>query len=152
LRDSASKPVTTEGRIVVSEPSPLVVHGWRRHALVVEDDSEFCADLRAALEREGIEVVVATTSLEALRVMDVLAVDLAVADVALREEDAVELIRKLRSRRPELPILAIAEWGPHRDPSALHFAAAFGAGGVLEKPFGAEDLAIAIRRVLEPAG
>jgi two-component system, chemotaxis family, chemotaxis protein CheY len=136
----------------VMSPSERSPGGWQWHALVLDGVPEARAWLRSVLEREGGEVFEAASGPEALRVMEVLEVDLVVADVRTAEEHALALLGKLRARRPGLPLIAISDRGPHRYPSVLHVAAAFGAGGVLERPFAEGELVAAIRRAIAAAG
>jgi CheY-like chemotaxis protein len=117
--------------------------------LFVDDDLAECEVARIQLVAAGFVVLTAANGIAALNFFDAVAIDVVVTDIFMPEEDGIELIHKLRRRRPELPIVAISGGGARRDLPGLTVASALGAGMVLEKPFSADELATAIRRVLE---
>jgi DNA-binding response OmpR family regulator len=117
--------------------------------LLVEDDFEVRAVLRARLRSEGFAVEVAGDGIEAFHMFFARRFDVVVTDIFLPRENGIRLIRSLRSRRPRLPVVAISGGGPQGDRSALQVAGAIGADALLEKPFAPAELVAAVKRVLE---
>ncbi|WP_460338372.1 response regulator [Actinoallomurus acanthiterrae] len=69
--------------------------------VIVDDNDRFLRVAREVLERDGIAVVgVASTSAEALRVVDGLRPDVTLVDVDLGEESGFELAERFRGTRP----------------------------------------------------
>lgn len=97
----------------------------RRLILLVEDDAVLRTPLRRALEAHGYEVRVAATAEEGLALVG-----------------AVELVRRTRAARPDVPIVIITG-APE---GAIAHA---GAHDVVLKPFEPERLLAAVERALE---
>jgi CheY-like chemotaxis protein len=119
--------------------------------LFVDDDMQTRASISVLLGELGFVAVTAANGLVALHLFDKIEVDVVVTDIFMPEEDGIELIQDLRRRRSDLPIVAFSGGGSHHDLSALHVAAAFGAGAVLQKPFSGAELVAAIRHVVGAA-
>ena len=115
--------------------------------LFVDDELEAFEVVRARLAEAGFVVVTASNGVEALRLFDALVVDVVVTDIFMPESDGIELIQELRRRRPTLPIVAISGGGVRRDLAAMPVALALGATEALFKPFTADALVAAVRRV-----
>ena len=70
-------------------------------AVIVDDNGSFLAAARGLLEREGMDVVgVASTTKEALEVVEELQPDLVLVDIMLGNESGFELTRRLVERDP----------------------------------------------------
>ncbi|MSV28267.1 MAG: response regulator [Bryobacterales bacterium] len=83
----------------------------RRTILIVEDSDAWTAALQIALEAiPGIQVVVATSAAEALRLLDTREFAALVTDLNMPRMDGFELIQNLRagSRHERLPIVVIS--------------------------------------------
>ncbi len=113
--------------------------------LVVEDDRGIAQGLRALLSSRGYEVDLASAPETALRRLTERHYSLVVADFDLGEQDGLEVVRKLRSLHPGLPVLAV---------TAVDLAAATSAAEELgleecfEKPVDPEELLRAVVRHL----
>jgi two-component system OmpR family response regulator len=140
-------------------PSPTSSRGqrtardWRRpdgtpvRVLIVDDEPTYREYLERFLVRDGLAVRTAETGSDAIRIADEFGPDLLLADWMLRcEMHGIEVGEVLRERWPELRILLMTGF-PTADLEAE--AARVGIDGVLEKPFGLEDLARAIEAALE---
>ncbi|MEZ4332597.1 MAG: response regulator [Myxococcota bacterium] len=115
--------------------------------LIVDDEPTYREYLERFLSRDGLAVRTAETGSDAIRIADEFGPDLLLADWMLRcEMHGIEVGEVLRARWPELRILLMTGF-PTADLEAE--AARVGIDGVLEKPFGLEDLAGAIRAALE---
>lgn len=123
----------------------------REHILVVDDEAEVRALCRRALNREGYDVSVAASSLDALQCALDHKPHLAVLDVLMPGMDGIELCRSLHSisALSNLPILFLTAKQDITDK-----AAGFAAGGddYLTKPFDVRELALRVRALLRRTG
>ena len=76
----------------------------RRLVVVADDDDAIRLLCRLNLELEGYRVEEAVSSEQLARVTDVEEVALVILDIHLGAEDGLEVARRLRERRPEIPI------------------------------------------------
>jgi DNA-binding NarL/FixJ family response regulator len=77
--------------------------------LIVDDSDEFLASAARLLEAQGMTVVAcATSSDEALRLVEELAPEVVLVDVELGDEDGVELARALETRAPTARTILIS--------------------------------------------
>jgi response regulator NasT len=110
--------------------------------LIAEDETIIRLDLRAILERAGLEVVAeARDGGEALALALEHEPDLAVLDVQMPLLDGIEVARRMLAARP-LPIVIVTAY-PERD--LVDRAIEAGVFGYLVKPFREEDVVPAIR-------
>ncbi len=118
--------------------------------LIVEDDRELAAHLRSELEHEGNAVTVCPDGALALQAAERGPFDTIVLDVMLPVIDGFELMRRLRRRHVQTPILMLTA----RDaPEDIVQGLDAGADDYLAKPFTFEVLLARIRaRTRLPAG
>ncbi len=115
--------------------------------LIVDDEPTYREYLGRFLARDGLSVRTAETGSDAIRIADEFGPDVLLADWMLRcEMHGIEVGEVLRERWPALRILLMTGF-PTADLEAE--AARVGIDGVLEKPFGLEDLTGAIEAALE---
>ena len=114
--------------------------------LVVEDDEQVRATVRASLERHGYKVVVARTGDEAMLLTELHAIHLLLTDVVMPGMSGPELVKKVRALRPTLPVLCMS--GYTDDDVARH---GFVEGDVafIQKPMTPSVLARKVRAVLD---
>ena len=143
----------TLSRTPSATPSTRVTRAWQRadgtpvRVLIVDDEPTYRDYLERFGARDGLSVRTAETSIDAIRIADEFGPDLLLADWMLRcEMHGIEVREVLRRRWPELRILLMTGF-PTADLEAE--AARVGIDGLLEKPFGLEDLAGAIEAALE---
>lgn len=129
---------------------------WQRsdgtpvRVLIVDDEPTYREYLERFLARDGLSVRTAETGSDAIRIANEFGPDVLLADWMLRcEMHGIEVGEVLRERWPELRILLMTGF-PTADLEAE--AARVGIDGVLEKPFGLDDLTGAIRAALEAEG
>ena len=110
-----------------------------RRCLIVDDSEAFLASATRLLESEGLEVVgTATGGAEALRLAAELRPDLALVDVALGEENGLDLARQLTSARRPVPVILIST---HSEEDLADLLAGSPALGFIPKPkLGAETV------------
>ncbi len=115
--------------------------------LVADDDEQVRNWVRSVLEAEGYRVIEAEDGRQALLVIEREAPDLVILDVYLPVQDGLETILKLHQARTPVKILAISGQ-PLHGYDILKVAAAFGAHGLLEKPFSAGVLLQSVRSLV----
>jgi two-component system cell cycle sensor histidine kinase/response regulator CckA len=131
----------------VSSPRPPVVPASRERGgtiLVVDDQANLRATLRALLTDLGYDVLLAPEGGEALRVLEANrgAVVAVLLDLTMPGMSGPETLDALRLRAPGLPVILTSGF------SAKESAAARNADAFLQKPFGEEELSRALARAL----
>ncbi len=117
--------------------------------LVVEDNADLAWGLRNNLEIEGYEVEVAGDGLDALAVADEFAPDLVVLDLTLPRMDGFRVLKSLRDRGDDVPVLILSARGDEPD-KILGFR--LGADDYVTKPFGVLELLARINALLRRCG
>ena len=113
--------------------------------LVVDDDEIIRSLVKETLEEEGHTVVTAGTSVEGLDCVKRWDFDLVFLDLKMPDMDGAELLKQLRSIKPRLPVTIITGY-----PGSEMMERAFKQGplGVMEKPFDASDIIVAVNNFL----
>ena len=116
--------------------------------LVVDDDETLLSFLGRGLARYGYRAELARSGREALRLLAEQPIAVALTDVMMPEMDGIELLRAIRARQPDLPVVAMtgADHAMH-GPLAL-LLHALGAHAVLSKPFALDTLIATLRHAL----
>ena len=81
--------------------------------LVVDDEAQIRTTLRGVLSDEGFDVVEAENGRAALEVLAHQAPRLAIVDIWMPEVDGIELVQRMRTQAPGVPIIVIS--GPRHD-------------------------------------
>jgi CheY-like chemotaxis protein len=81
-----------------------------KHVLVAEDEEAIAYIFRRFLEDAGYRVSTAADGVEALAIFGREAIDALVTDARMPRMGGQELIARLRSLRPELPIIAVSAY------------------------------------------
>ena len=119
--------------------------------LVIEDDSMLRSMLQQMLVHNGHEVLVASDGMEATRLYQKQSdIDLIVTDVLMPEKDGLEVIMEIRSKLPEVRIIAISGGGRISHTDYLIAARRLGAHATLSKPFARQELLDTINSLLTP--
>jgi CheY-like chemotaxis protein len=116
----------------------------------VDDDPLVRRTVSRALSGAGYEVEEACEGEEALRRLEVGAVDAVVVDIFMPKMDGLELIREIHRKWPSIRILAISGGSQRINTDMLSAARAFGAQTSLAKPFMPSELVTTVRRMLSP--
>jgi len=124
------------------------LHAAPKTVLLVEDDPALRDMLAKTLQRAGFTVVTAIHGVDALAQLRALSVDIVVTDILMPEMDGFELIRTLRAKWPELPIVAMS--GIADTPNFRNLALKFGAKAALSKPVNRAHLVEVMRDVMQP--
>ena len=114
--------------------------------LVVDDDPDWGALVTHWLERDerGFDVSTARSAREALSVLETDPPECVVSDYEMPETSGLELLRKVRERRPDLPFLVVTARGSE-DVAAEAIAA--GVTDYVRKDSGADYAAILATRI-----
>lgn len=113
--------------------------------LLAEDDTAIAEPLSRALQREGHRVVRVGDGPSALHRADDGEVDLLVLDLGLPEMDGLDVCRRLRRTRPDLPVLMLTARADEVD-----FVVGLDAGAddYVAKPFRLAELMARVRALL----
>jgi two-component system response regulator PhoP len=117
--------------------------------LLIEDDTRLVESLRRQLRAAGFAVDVSTDGVEGLYLGEEFPIDLAIIDLGLPELPGLEVIRKLRSRGRDFPILVLTARSEWQDKVAGLEA---GADDYLTKPFHVEELLARVNALLRRTG
>ncbi len=113
--------------------------------LVIEDERELAALIRAALEQAGFTADHAATALAAASHLGATGYDAAILDLGLPDSDGFALLRQLRRHNTSLPVLILtARDSPEDRVTGLDS----GADDYLVKPFHMPELIARIRALL----
>ena len=119
-----------------------------REILVVDDERDLCQLLKQALEKAGYSVTCVYNGRQAVQQLMMHGpFDLVITDILMPERDGLELIVELRRHYPGTKILAISGGGRIGPSLYLKEAKELGANALLEKPFTAQQLLLAIEEL-----
>lgn len=117
-----------------------------KQILTVDDSPSMRMLLKAALVAQGYDIEVAEDGVEGLSRMEELRPDLLITDINMPRMDGFELIEAVRARDEfrSVPILVLStEFSDEKKARAREA----GATGWITKPFDADKISAAIRRV-----
>jgi len=117
--------------------------------LVVDDEPLLSDLLSMALRYEGWQVRTAATGNAAVSAARQFQPDLVVLDVMLPDVDGLEVMRRLRGHRPEVPVLFLTAKDAVEDRIAGLTA---GGDDYVTKPFSLEEVVARLRALLRRAG
>ncbi|MCM1518001.1 MAG: response regulator transcription factor [Pseudoflavonifractor sp.] len=113
--------------------------------LLVEDDSTLAFIIEDALTREGFEVTTAGNGEAGLRVFEQTKPDIVVADVMMPRMDGFEMVRLIRLRSADVPVLFLTA-RTALDDVVRGFG--IGANDYIRKPFQIAELVVRIKALL----
>ncbi len=116
--------------------------------LVVDDDAAVRTVLTRALTRAGYRVSSGSTAAAMWRMIAAGEGDVLITDVVLPDENAFEMIPRIRARRAEMPVIVMS--AQNTIMTAIT-AAERGAFEYLPKPFDLNEMLAVVRRALEQA-
>jgi EAL domain-containing protein (putative c-di-GMP-specific phosphodiesterase class I) len=118
----------------------------KARVLVVDDENEVRQVMVRMLTAAGYDVCAANDGSEAIRLLDTEAVDLVVTDLAMPNADGMSVLRTVRERNAELPVVLVA--GAPTTESAIR-AVRYRATEYLTKPLDPDTFMDAVRRALQ---
>jgi two-component system NtrC family response regulator len=113
----------------------------RTRVLVVDDDKAVRAALRVNLEKAGLDVRLASTAEEALRVLHDHPVDIVLTDVKMPGASGLELLQEVKSRWLDIQVVVMTGQGTVED--AVR-AMKHGAADYIIKPVSKEELLVVL--------
>jgi two-component system response regulator HydG len=134
------KTVNTETVQIAPEKLSLPVT-----ALIVDDESqarELCTEV---VEEVGLRARAASTTEEALAMLEESPVDIVITDLKVPQIGGLELLRRLRQHSPQIAVIVLTQFGTIE--TAVE-ATRLGAADYVMKPFHIEDLRAKLERVL----
>jgi UDP-3-O-[3-hydroxymyristoyl] N-acetylglucosamine deacetylase len=114
--------------------------------LVVDDEQRIRSSLRGILSDEGFRVLDTGVAPEVMDLIERESPAVVLLDVWMPEIDGIELLRRIKSERPNLPVIMISG---HANIQSAVAATKLGAADFIQKPFSVSGLLAAIARVLE---
>jgi putative two-component system response regulator len=117
----------------------------RPRVLCVDDEPVILQILRRLLEVQGYEPVTCSDPIAAIALFDETAFDVVITDIHMPGMDGLALMKALRARKPELPVMVVTG---HGTVDTAIQALREGASGMLVKPFTGEELLGEVRRAL----
>lgn len=116
--------------------------------IVIDDEPYILLMIKKMLENEGYDVELANNGKEGLEQIRRDPPDLVITDIVMPEKEGLEMIREVRSRFPEMKIIAISGGGRLDSGEYLEPARHFGAARILRKPFQKKDMVAAVSELL----
>ena len=120
----------------------------RPRVLCVDDEPVILQILRRLLEVQGFDPVTCSNPLTALSEFSEGMFDVVITDIHMPQMDGLSLMRSLRAKQPDLPVVIVT--GQGTVDTAIQ-ALREGASGMLVKPFTGEELLSEVRRALSTA-
>lgn len=117
--------------------------------LVVDDDPTVREVVAGYLERAGLDVVEAGDGLAAVDTAREQSPDLVVLDLTLPGLDGLEVFRRMRSERGDLPVVMLTARGEESD---RVLGLEIGADDYVTKPFSSRELVLRIQSILRRSG
>jgi DNA-binding response OmpR family regulator len=120
--------------------------GYAPHILVMEDDLSVAKGLEMVLTEEGYDVYLAGTGSLALEAFKEKRYDLLVADLKLPDMDGMDVIKRVKSEKPDTEVVVITGYGTAA--TAVE-AMKLGARDFLPKPFTEDQIKSAVTDALK---
>jgi len=118
----------------------------KMHILIVDDDQIVLDSCKRVFEAEGFEVYLVSDAIKALEVLEHTTFDLLLVDVKMPEYDGIDLMRMIKKKWPQLPIILMSGYPTHE---TMEAGAQNGAAQFIDKPFTPEELIKTVRMVMK---
>jgi len=105
--------------------------------LVVDDEKNYLVVLSAFLTEEGYETLTAEEGQQALEILEGADIDLVLTDMKMPSMDGIELLRRIKEKSPDLPVVVMTAYGTVEKAVAAMQQGAF---NFIQKPFQNETL------------
>ncbi len=113
--------------------------------LIVDDEKNYTVILSAVLEEEGYETLTANSGREALDILNNCDVDLVLTDMKMPSLDGMELLERVKTKDPDLPVIMMTAYGTVE--KAVE-AMQKGAYNYILKPFDNESLIVYVNKAV----
>jgi DNA-binding NtrC family response regulator len=121
----------------------------KRNVIIVDDDPDVLSMLERLLKKLEYNPYVAKNGEEAIQIIDRNKIDVVVSDLVMPEMDGMELLKRVKSRKGDIPFVMITG---HPTIETAVEAIKKGAYDYITKPFQVEEVQIKIDRALEKRG
>ena len=102
----------------------------KKRILIIEDDLDVLSSFIKHFVLLGFEVITATDGMEGLKKIDEGGYDLVITDIVMPFVSGVGVVTTLKTKRPEVPVIAITGYGKEPEAAAMEKKADL----VLSKP------------------
>ena len=92
--------------------------------LIVDDDANIQRLYKEELEEEGYDIVIASTGKDALEMFEKENPDIVTLDILMPDIDGISLLRKMKEKRPDIPIIMSTAYD-YRDDFAVWASEAY---------------------------
>ncbi len=107
-----------------------------RTVLIVDDEPKICRILKSFFELRGYHAITTTSGQEALAAVQDQLPNYVLLDVRMPDMSGLDVLRQLKSERPELPVIMVTAVEDHQTEET---AMALGASDYILKPFTFEE-------------
>ena len=114
--------------------------------MIIDDDQDYAHSLKLILENANYQPLLAHSEEEALECIGQNAVDLALIDIRLGQDNGVDLLLKLKKMQPDILCVMITGFGTIE--TAIQ-SLRYGAYDYLRKPVNPEELIVSLKRGFE---
>ena len=135
--DDVENPTETVEPAPTPKPVPVPGKPKKRRILVVDDEEQMRALITEALTTMGYEVEQATNGLEALHIARTKRLDLITLDIRMPRMDGMSVLRALRERGPNVPVLVLTGLASDEE---IESAKDLGVQAFIRKPFAVSEL------------
>lgn len=128
------------------KPANLKTNSAGLSILIVDDEDatrQLCRDIASEI---GLEVRTASTTDEALEILEQSPVDIVVTDLMVPELGGIELLKHIRTNQPNASVMMLTQYGTIETAVA---ATQLGAKDYVTKPFHIEELRAKIERLVQ---
>ena len=115
------------------------------NVLLIDDEQSLLDLLLVVFKKEGYGVKTALSAAAAYEILDKADIDLVVTDIKMPGTDGMDVLRWMREKHPDIPVIMITAYGSI---SQAVEALKFGALDYVVKPFDVEELKIIVGRGL----
>jgi DNA-binding NtrC family response regulator len=115
-----------------------------KNVLVVDDEPGILSAVCRVVERRGINCKSFLTPNKVMPFLNSQSCDLVLLDIVMPGINGLDLMKAIRAKRPDLPIIVMTGHATTADADA---SSRWGADGFLSKPFTPEDLTREIDRI-----
>jgi len=113
--------------------------------LIVDDEKNYPLILSAVLEEEGFETLTANSGKAALEIIESSDIDLILTDMKMPEMDGIELLKRIKKRDPDLPVIVMTA---HGTVDKAVDAMQEGAYTYIQKPFDNERMILYVKKAI----
>jgi len=114
--------------------------------LVVDDEESICQSLKGILSDEGFEVLTARSGEECLDIIEEELPDLVLLDIWLPGIDGIEILKRIKSKHPQMQIIMISG---HGTVESAVTTTKLGAFDFVEKPLSLDKIILAVNHALD---